>query len=438
MHSAVEKLAGLSRKLTVTVPKDKVESAYQSRIKDVAKTAKLKGFRPGKAPLTVIEKQYGLSIRYEVAGELMQSSFEAAVKEHDLRIAGQPQIQPKPVDKEAELQYEATFEVYPEIDIKDLKDVALDKTVANISDSDVEDMLTKIRRQYADWQDVTRASKSEDRVTLDFEGFIDGDAFEGGQANNFQLELGSNQMIPGFEDGIMGKKAGEEFDIKVTFPEQYPVADLAGKASVFKIKLHKVQEPKLPELDQALLEKIGFKGGDVQAFRTKIKENMQKELDQMIDEKFKAKLFDKLLEINSFDIPNALIELEVENLQNATLRQMAMQQGSKELPKVDLPKDPYIEQAKKRVMLGLLLGEVIKSHNLTVADAQVRAKVTQLVGDSEQAEQMAQWYYQNERLMSDLRASVLEELAIDKLMENAKINENSVSYEEFVKLQQGE
>lgn len=438
MQVVIEKLSGLQRRLKITLEKERVGEAYQEKLKTVAKSASLKGFRPGKAPLDVIESRYKKGICQELAGDLMQQSFEDALKQHDLRVAGQPQVHPKPVEPNLEFEYEATFEVYPEISLKDFQGVDLEKVVSEIAAPDVEKIVDKIRSKHADWNVVSRVAKEGDRVDIDFEGFIDEKAFEGGKAEHFHLELGSKQMIPGFEEGIVGKGPGESFDIKVNFPEKYPVQDLAGKEATFKITLHEVKEATLPAVDEEFLKKVGFADKTVDDFKTHVKNSLQKELEQLIENKFKAQVFEKLLELNAIEIPEALVKLEITNLQNMTRSQMAMQQGKKELPHVELPSEPFEKQANRRVSLGLLIGEIIRLHDIKPDPQKIRAKIEEMAEAYPNADQIMEMYFKNERLLNEMESLVLEEQAIAKLLENAKIQEKPLKYEAFVEwVQQG-
>jgi trigger factor len=438
MQVVIEKLSGLQRRLKITVEKEKVAEAYQEKLKNVAKTAAMKGFRPGKAPMNVIESRYSKAICQELAGDLMQESFEDALKQHDLRVAGQPHVHPQPVKPNVEFEYEATFEVYPEISLKDFKDVDFEKVVSEIASEDVEKVIDKIRTKHADWKTVTRAAKEGDKAEIDFEGFIDDKAFEGGKAEHFSLELGSKQMIPGFEEGIIGKNPGDKFDIKVNFPEKYPVQDLAGKEATFKITLHEVQEATLPSVDEEFLKKVGFGDKSVEDFKAHVKNSLEKELEQLIENKFKTQVFEKLLDLNAIEIPEALIKLEISNLQNMARSQMAMQQGKKEIPNVELPSEPFQKQANRRVSLGLLIGEIIRLNDIKADPKKVRAKIEEMANAYPNADQIVEMYLQNERLINEIESLVLEEQAIAKLLENAKIQEKPLKYESFVEwVQQG-
>lgn len=431
MQTAVEKLEGLERRLTVNIAKEQVNDAFQKRLQEVAKTANIRGFRPGKVPANVLEKQYGKSICSDVAGELMNESFEPALKEHDMEIAGQPSIEPTELKKDEEFSYVATFEVYPEVTLKDFSEMEIEEPTCELQDEDCAKMLENIQKQHAQWTDVERACQNGDRVNIDFEGFIDDKPFDGGKAEGFDLELGAKQMIAGFEDGIVGMSVGDERDMSVSFPEEYPVQDLAGKPAIFKIKLHKVSESKLPEADDALAEKVGVEGG-IEGLKAEIRKNMERELASQLKSKRKAAVLDTLVDSHPMDVPGAMLEGEIKHLQNMTKQQMAMQAGKREMPDMELPRDPYIDQAKRRVMLGLVLGEIIKANELKADEAQVRQHVEEIAASYEDSQEVIDWYMNNERMRSEIEAVVLEDQAVQKVLDSAKITKKSSSYDEIV------
>lgn len=433
MQTEIKKLDGLKRVLTVTLPEEEVRAAYDKHLRDAAKQIKMPGFRPGKVPLDVIEKKYGSGLRNEVAGELMQSSFEKAVEQNQLQIAGQPHVHPKELIKDAPFEYEAEFEVYPEIALKDLGGQAIEKFASEVTDQDVDAMLGKIQRQQAEWASVERASQEGDRLLMDFVGSIDKETFEGGTAKDFTLELGSKQMIPGFEDALVGLKAGEKKTISVTFPEDYHASNLAGKPAEFEVTVSKVEEPKLPALDDDLAKKVGLEGG-LEKLKAEVRSGMERELKQAIEARTKMEVLDKLIELNPIEVPTAFLDLEVKNLQQVTLQQMlgSMGKGHEKMPDIDLPKEPYIEQAKKRVTLGLLLGEVIKHFKIEVDGAKVRERVEEIASAYQKPKEVVEWYYSNNQMLAEVEALVIEEAAVAKLLEDAEVSIKSSTYEEVV------
>ena len=432
MPSNVEKLSTVECQLNVTVSVEEVSSAYQTHLKKIATSAKIDGFRPGKVPAHLIEQRFGKGVAAEVASELLQGSFEKAVEEHKLRVAGQPTIDAPELNKNQPYVYSAKFEIYPDIELRQLEDQSVKQVKSALTDVDIEKMLENIRRQHADWIDVERASKKGDRLLFDFEGFIDDKVFDGGSSKDFQLELGSKQMIAGFEEGLVGAKSSQELDLKVTFPEDYPAKNLAGKPAVFKIKIHKVKEAKLPALDDELAKKMGIKEGGLEALKTQVKKNMEVELKRAVINKNKQFVLDKLVELNSITVPTALINTEIQHLQRMTLQQIAAQQGKQELPKMELPRDPYVEQATKRVALGLLLAEAIKLYDIKLDADKVRERVEEIAASYSQSEEIISWYYKNKSLINEIEAAVLEEQVVNKLLEKVDVNENSESYDDLM------
>ncbi len=432
MPSEIEKLEGLVHRIKVTVPVEQVNSAYQKRLQELSKTVKMSGFRPGKVPKHVIENRYGTNLCQEVQGELMQSSFKDAMAEHQLNIAGAPKIEGEMLKKDTPLEYVATFEVYPEVGLKNLKDVAIEKTTSQVMDQDVDEVLLKIRKQHAKWSDVDREARESDRMIFDFEGRVDEQLFEGGSAKDFELELGSKQMIPGFEDGLIGMKAGETRDINVSFPKDYQAENLSGRAAVFKITAHKVQEPELPPLDDALADIIHVEGG-LEGVRADVRQRMEKELSSAEQEQLKEQVIEKLLEQNPITVPRSLVDEEIRHLQQSARQEMTayMQHSKGQGKDFEMPKELFEERAKRRVTLGLLLSEIIKRYKIELDKNQVQQKVQDLASRYNSPDEIVAMYYQNKRMLSEIEAAVLEEQAIAKLLEDANVSEKTVSYEEF-------
>ena len=436
MQVSLENLEGLERRLTVVIPKETLQSAYQKRINEHAKKAKIDGFRPGKVPAHVLEKKYGKGVLQEVAQDLIQQNLQKAIEEKDLKIAGMPNVSLGELKKDEPLEFKATFDVYPEIVLNELNGKSVEKDSATVTDADVDAMIEKMRAQHSEWVAVDREAKEGDKVKIDFEGSIEGEAFEGGKAEGFELEIGSKKMIPGFEEGVLGNKVGSEFDIRVPFPDDYPAPDLAGKDATFKIKVHAIEEPKLPALDDKLAEKMGIKEG-LDALKKKVRNNMEKELERLLQAKLKENTLDVLVSCNeNITIPKALVDTEIEHLQKMTLQQMAMQQGSQELPKMDLPREPFEEKANKRVILGLLLAELIKKYELKVDQDKLKAKVEDMASTYQKPEEVVQWYMNNKQVLSEIEAAVLEDIAVEKLLESATIKDSTKTYEEVVNSQQ--
>ncbi len=433
MQSSVQNLEALKREMTITVPESDVQKAYDQRLAEVAKTAKINGFRPGKVPAKVIEQRYSKGILDEVASKLMQVNFEKAILDSKLRVAGAPAITDVKIAKSEPLIFTAVFEIYPEIQLNVLDSATIDRESAHVNDADLDTMLVKIQKQHAEFNVVERAAKEGDRVTIDFDGSINAEAFEGGAAKQHQLELGSKSMIPGFEEGIIGMQIGETKEIDVTFPEDYQSEDLKGKTAQFKILLHKVEEAQLPPVDDALADKMQVEGGVV-ALKEKVREGMERELKERLQSRLKEQVLDKLLAVNEIEVPEALVSAEVQHLKKMSLKRMANQYGMpvEQLEKINLPDDPYKEQADKRVRLGLLLAEVIQKYEIKPDQAKVLERIKALSNYYENPAEVEKWYLSNQEALSEIEAAVIEDLAVEKLMEAATVTDKTVSYEEIV------
>ncbi len=432
MQITLKKLDGLKREFAIHIPADAVKAPYQAKLAEVQKSAKINGFRPGKVPQDVLEKKYGQSILHEVSGQLMDEAFRHGIEQEKLKIAGRPEVTPHAIEINKDLEFSIAFEVYPEIELKDLSGAAVEKPICEVKEENVNEMIDRMRRQQAQFSVVERASQTGDRVTLDFEGFMNGEAFEGGKASGFELELGSKQMIPGFEEGVLGMKAGDVKEISVTFPKEYHAANLAGQPATFTITAHAVKEPTLPALDDEFAKKVGF--DTVEIFKAEAHKSMTRELQQLLANKLKESVLDQLMALNTIDVPADLIQTEITHLQEMTRQQMSNAQGGKDLSKLSLPRELYEEQAKKRVVLGLLITEVIQKHDLKVDAEKVRAKIDDLAAAYARPEEVVAWYYNNRKSLAEVEASVIEDLAIQKLLENANVSEKVFSYNELVNL----
>ncbi|MCD6060544.1 MAG: tig, partial [Moraxellaceae bacterium] len=314
MQVSVETMSGLQRRMTITVPAARVDSEVNQRINKAARTVRMDGFRPGKVPLAVVKKRFGASIRQEALGDLIRECFYEAVTQEKLSPAGFPTIESVKDEANADIAFVASFEIYPEVKLGNFGDIKVERPVGDISDADVDKMIDTLRRQRASWTETAEAAKDGDRLDIDFDGSVDGVAFEGGSAKGFSLVLGSNRMIPGFESGLVGVKAGEERTLNVTFPEDYQAENLKGKAAVFKVKVNKVQTPVLPELDEAFIKSFGVQDGTVEKFRADVRKNMEREFRQAVKNKVKGQVLDGLVSIHTLDIPSALVANEISRL----------------------------------------------------------------------------------------------------------------------------
>ncbi|WP_019612729.1 trigger factor [Psychromonas ossibalaenae] len=430
MQVSVESTQGLERTLTITVAGDLFDKEFDGRIRHLAKTQRVDGFRPGKVPASVITKRFGAAVQQEVAGELMQRNFFEAVMAEKLNPAGGPQVTPKERKKGDDFVFTATFEVYPEVKLAALEELAVEKESAEVTEADLDKMIETLRKQHAEWNSVEREAANDDQVTLDFEGSIDGEVFEGGKAEAFQIVLGSNRMIPGFESGIVGKKAGEEFTIDVTFPEEYHAEQLKGKAAQFAITLNKVEEQILPEITPEFVQKFGVESGELDALKTDVKQNMVRELDQVLKNTAKDKVLTALVEGNEIEVPKALVSGEVDVLRKQAMERYGKQMDPNNLP--ELPAELFTEQAEKRVKVGLLLGEVIKVNELKVDQDKVTALIESAASAYENPTEVIEYYKNNKEMMQNMENVALEEQAVDFIIEKAKVTEVNKSFDEVM------
>ncbi|WP_163932641.1 trigger factor [Paraferrimonas sp. SM1919] len=428
MQVSVETTQGLERRLTITIEAKQIEDMVAAKLKSEAKRVRIDGFRPGKVPLSVVNKRFGAAIRQEVMGEAMQRSFFEAVVAEKINPAGMPTFAPTQSEGE-DFVFTATVEVYPEVELANLDAIEVEKPVCTIKAEDIDSMVDTLRKQHAKFEAVEREAKDGDKVKIDFVGSIDGEEFDGGKGEGFDLEIGSGRMIPGFESGIAGHKAGEQFDIEVTFPEEYHAENLKGKAATFAITLTEVTEAVLPELNDEFVALFGITEGGVDALKAEIEKNMQRELDQALKANIKTQTLDGLVAKNELEVPAALVEQEVNVLRQQAVQRMGGAQN-KNMP--ELPAELFTEQAARRVKVGLLLGEVIKSNELEASDEKVEELIASMSSAYEDPAEVIAHYKGNQELMQQMKNVALEEQAVEKLLETAKVTEKEVAFEEFM------
>ncbi|MHA6160875.1 trigger factor [Pseudomonas sichuanensis] len=428
MQVSVENTSALERRMTIAVPAERVENEVNKRLQQTARRAKVAGFRPGKVPMSVIRQRFEADARQEAFGDLVQASFYEAIVEQKLNPAGAPAVEPKSFEKGKDLEFVAIFEVFPEFTVSGLESISVERLSAEVADADLDNMLEVLRKQNTRFEAVERAAQNDDQVNIDFVGKIDGEAFAGGSAKGTQLVLGSGRMIPGFEEGLVGAKAGEERVVNVTFPEDYQNLDLAGKAAEFTITVNSVSAPQLPELNEEFFAQFGIKESTLEGFRTEVRKNMERELRQATKTKVKNQVMDGLLAANPIEVPKALLENEVNRL-----RVQAVQQFGGNIKPDQLPAELFEEQAKRRVVLGLIVAEVVKQFDLKPDDAKVREMIEEMASAYQEPEQVIAWYYKNDQQLNEVRSVVLEEQVVDTVLQKATVTDKSVSYEEAVK-----
>ncbi|GAA5136871.1 trigger factor [Thalassotalea piscium] len=430
MQVSVETTKGLERRLTISVPAEKVDVEVKNRLRQISKTQRINGFRPGKVPPSVIQKRYGASVRQEIAGEVMQRNFVEAIIAEKINPAGRPQFVAKSNEDGKDLEFEATFEIYPEVTLNGLDKIKVERAAAEVTDKDLEEMFVTLQNQHKTWKENKRKSKKGDKLTINFLGRVDGEEFEGGKADNFELELGASRMIPGFEKDIIGMKAGEEKTITVTFPEDYHAENLKGKDAEFDISVLKTEGPVLPEIDEEFAKLFGIEEGGVEALREEVRKNMTRELNQAIKAKVKEQVIEGLLEANDIDLPSALIAQEVDVLRQQAMQRFAGQMDPKNMP--ELPADMFEEQAKRRVKVGLLLGEVIKVNELKVDEAKVNELIETAASAYEDPQEVIEYYKTNQELNQQMQNVALEEQAVDVLVKSAKVKDKKASFKDIM------
>jgi trigger factor len=428
MQVTVESTGTLERRMRIELPAERIEKEVESRLKRVGKTAKIKGFRPGKIPPTVIKQHYGPQVRQEVLSELMGQSYRDAVQQENLAPVAQPRIEPEEAGKGEPFAYTATFEVFPEVKLKGLEKIEITVPDVDIDDSDCDDMLENLQKQKADWITVERESAEGDRVVVDFDGKLKGEPIQGGQGTEVPVVLGEGQMLPDFEKALFGIKAGDEKVFKVKFPKDYQAEDLQGKKVEFTINVHRVEAQQLPPLDDELAKLYGVEEGGLDKLKADVIENMEREAEQKKRNDIREQAMSGLLEANPLEVPVAMIEQEAHSMQHEAMRQYGIEDHD-QAP----PIDNFKEAAEKRVRLSLLIRQVIDDHNIEVDGGRLKEKVEQLCAGYENADDMVSTYLGNPQIMSQIEPMVIEEQAVEWLVENGKEKKKKISFKEYMK-----
>jgi len=424
MQVSVETGDGLVRQLRVELPADQIEQEIDKRLRDFARSARLPGFRPGKVPMKILRQRYGESVRGEVFGEKVQTSFPQAVAEAELRPAGMPEIEADIDEASGRYGYVAKFEVLPQIELGSLDGKSITRPVAEVAEADVDKMIERLREQRKTWQTVERPAADGDRVKVSFQGTIDGEPFDGGSADDVGVELGSGRMIPGFEEQLQGAGAGDERVVEVTFPEDYQSKDLAGKPARFDVQVKEVQEPVLPSLDADFVSAFGVADGDLDRFRADVRGNMERELAQRIKAKVKNQVMDLLIDVNPIELPDVLVSQEVEVLKEQTRQGIG---GGR----FELPDELFTESARRRVALGLIVAELVKRHNLKADAEQVRAAVEELAATYEDPQSVIDFYYADRQRLSSVESLVLEDRVVEHVLGEVEVTDEQTAFDEL-------
>jgi trigger factor len=430
MQVTVESTGKLERRMTVAVPAERLEKEFTTRLKRLSQSVRFPGFRPGKAPMKMVEAQYGGKVMEEVVGDLIRSTFTEAVNEKGLKPAGGPSIEPKHLDRGKDFEYTATFEIYPEVTRMDIKGCRIERPVVTVSEADVDRTLETLRRQRLTWQPVDRAAAQGDRVMIDFHGAIDGQPFEGGAASDFPLVLGNNVLIDGFESGLIGARDGETRTLNLRFPPEYRNAKLAGQPVQFVVTVKQVNAPVLPELNEDIARALGVPDGKIESLRAEVRSNLERERDDRVHRSLRDQVFKALIDVNAFEVPKALVQSEVAQL----IQMNRASFESQGLPASQVPADPslYEGQARNRVKLGLVLAEMLRSRGLSPDPARIRARVEQLADGYESPQEFIGWHYAKPGRLAQVESQVLENQAADLLLQEADVVDRPMSFQELV------
>ncbi len=432
MQANLETLSGLERRLSVAVPLTEIDTEVLSRLKQIGRTAKMPGFRPGKVPFKVVQQQYGAQVRQEVMGATLEKSFGDAVRDQNLKVAGYPKFDATPpAEGAADFQYSATFEVYPEFKVGDIAGKRVDRVALTVGDAEVNKTLDIMRKQRVSYDIVERAAQKEDRVQISYKGAIDGTPFEGGTAENQYAVLGEGRLLADFEGALAGMKTGDSKGFDLKFPDDYHGKDVAGKTAHFDVTVSEVAAPRLPEIDAEFAKTLGVGDGDVAKMRGEVKANLEREVKQRLKGKTKDQVMQALLDVTPVDVPKSLIEMEIQALQNMARENMA----SRGMPVKDdmpMPADIFTAQAQRRVSLGLILGELVRAHGLHARPEQVRAAVDLQAQSYEHPEEVVKWFYQQPDRLRDIESIVLEENVVEWALGVAKSEDKAITFDELM------
>lgn len=427
MEVSVEQTEGLERRLKVALPEDKVATEVDERVQKMARTVNIAGFRPGKVPVKVVRQRFGKAIRDEVVGELVRDTFQEALVQESIRPAGSPTIDDVQAEPGNGLVYEATFEVYPEVSIPAMESLDVVRPVSSVQDEDVEVMIETLRKQGKTWDDVDRAAQQNDRVTVDFAGTCEGEPITDGKAETVPVEIGAGRMVQGFEDALIGASAGDDLNVSVTFPADAPDEKIAGKQAEFEIHVHGVSAPKLPDLDEAFFASFGVGDGSEQGFRTEVRKNMERELEEAVRATTKRNVMDSLLEADVLELPASLVSEEAERISNK--RRMELVYQGMDADKLNLHSSMFEEDARRRVALGLLLAEIVKSNELTADPDIVRERIESIASTYDESDKVINWYYSNVERLQEIESAVLEDQVVEWILARANVSQETSTFD---------
>lgn len=428
MQVSLESTSNIERRMTIGVPAADVEQQVDERLREAAKQVRLNGFRPGKVPMKVVRQRFGQGVRQEVLGEVMRNAWTEAIQEQDVQPAGQPRFEPQTVEEGKDFEFVAVFEVMPDIELGDLSQISIEKPYSEVLDKDINKMIDNLRRQQATYKEVKRKAKKKDVMTIDFTGTIDGETFEGGSGEDQQLTLGEGQMISDLEDQLVGAKTGEEHTLDVTFPEDYQNEELAGKQAQFQVTVKKVDEPQLPALEKEFFEQFGVEAETEEEFREEVRKNMERELKNGIQNQIKQQAIDGMLEVTELEVPQGMVDQEIERM-----KQEAVQQFGGQMDPSQLPSELFQDQAQRRIKTGLIFQQVVQDAELEVDSEKVDEKIREIASTYQDPDEVIEYYNNDQQQKQQIESSVLEDQVVDYVLEKAKVKQKKYKYEDAVK-----
>lgn len=430
MQTQIETISSLERRLTMSLPADTIEKEVSDRLRQLTRTVKMHGFRPGKVPLKLVQQQYGPQVRSEVIGDAVQKGFEQAVQQNKLRVAGYPKIEPKDAADKTQISFAATFEIYPEIKLGDISGARIERLALAVSDADVDKTIEILRKQRVTWSPAERAAADGDRVTVDFTGRLDGVEFPGGKGEGMAIVLGEGRMLPDFEKGVAGIKAGETRSFDVKFPDDYQAENLRGKTAQFEAAATKVEAPVLPALDAEFAKTLGVTDGDIAKMRTEVRGNVEREVAKRIESDLKSKVMQALIDSTPLDLPKSLVDMEIERM----MQSMRAEFESRGMKMDQMPINPQMfeEQGKRRVSLGLIIGELIKVKELKPKPDMVKKQIEDYAQSYEHPAEVVKWIYSEPQRYSEFEALALEAGVVKWVIDNAKLEDKAIGFDELM------
>ena len=430
MATQLESIGTLQRRISMAIARAEVDREVAERLRKLARTTKMPGFRPGKVPMKMIEQSYGPQVHAEVLGDAVSKAFSAAIDEHKLRVAGQPQIERRDDAPEHEHGFSATFEVYPDVVLGDISALKIERSLCPVTDAEVEKTVGILRKQRATWESVDRPAQDEDRVTIDFAGTLDGVAFEGGTASDFQFQLGQGRMLPDFETGTRGARAGETKSFPVKFPDDYGAAELAGKTAQFQVTIKQVEQPVLPALDEAFAKALGVPDGSLEKMRADVRANLEREVGQRLRGRTKAAVMEALPGVATLELPASLVQAEGQALVERALSDL--QQRGMDTKNIPIPPDAFKDQAEKRVRLGLIVAEIVKKSGLQAKPDQIRKQIEEFAQAYENPAEVVRYYFSDRNRLAEIEAIVVEQNVVDWALANAQVVDKELAFDELM------